>query len=71
MKPIVTVLTPVYNGLPFLIDSIESILRQSYKEFDYLIIDDASPDKKVVDCIKSFQDSRIKFVRNERLVLNM
>ena len=65
MKPIVTVLTPVYNGLPFLIDSIESILSQSYKEFDYLIIDDASPDKKVVDCIKSFQDSRIKFVRND------
>ena len=48
MKPKVTVLTCVYNGLPHLKDAIESTLNQTYKDFEYLIIDDASPDRNVI-----------------------
>ena len=48
MKPKVTVLTCVYNGLPYLKDSIDSILSQTYSDFEYLIIDDASPDNNVI-----------------------
>jgi len=65
MRPIVTVLTPVYNGLPYLRDSIQSILDQSYKEFEFLIIDDASTDEKVIEFIESFNDPRIRFIRNK------
>jgi glycosyltransferase involved in cell wall biosynthesis len=64
-QPSVTVLTTVYNGMPYLEEAIKSILDQSYENFEYLIIDDASPDPAVLDCIRSFSDSRIKLVINE------
>ena len=35
----VTVLTLVYNGMPYLKDAIESTLNQTYTNFDYMIID--------------------------------
>jgi len=61
----VTVLTTVYNGLPYLKESIESTLNQTYSNFDFLIIDDASPDPEVIKCIRSYKDSRINLVINE------
>mgnify|MGYP001192613441 CR=1 FL=1 len=64
-KPQVTVLTLVYNGLPFLKDSIESTLSQTYKDFKFLILDDASPDPDVSKLIESYDDKRIEYVRNE------
>ena len=51
MKPKVTVLTCVYNGLPYLKEAIDSTLSQTYSDFEYLIIDDASTDKEVVKFI--------------------
>jgi len=63
MKPNVTVLMPVYNGLPYLREAIESILNQTYTDFEFLIIDDASTDESL-DCINSYQDSRIKVIQN-------
>ena len=65
IKPSVTVLTTVYNGLPFLKEAIESTLDQTFADFTYLIIDDASPDKNVVPFIKSYLDPRIKLICNE------
>ncbi len=62
----VTVLTTTYNGMPYLEEAIRSTLNQSYDEFNYLIVDDASPDKNVVDCVKSFDDERIQLVVNEK-----
>ena len=66
MKPKVTVLTCVYNGLPYLKDAIESTLNQTYENFEYLIIDDASSDKNVIKFIESYDDSRIRFIKNEK-----
>lgn len=65
MNPQVTVLTAVYNGLPYLKEAIESTLNQSYSNFEYLIIDDGSIDGSI-KCIESYTDPRIRFVRNER-----
>jgi glycosyltransferase involved in cell wall biosynthesis len=42
--PRVTVVTPVYNGAAFLREAIESILQQTFTDFEYLIIDDGSTD---------------------------
>ena len=64
MKPRITVLTAVYNGLPYLPEAIESTLNQTLTNFEYLIIDDASTDESV-ECIMSYKDSRIRLVRNE------
>jgi glycosyltransferase involved in cell wall biosynthesis len=65
MQPRVTVLTTVYNGLPYLQEAIESTLNQTFSDFEYLIIDDASTDESV-ECIQSYRDPRIHFVRNEQ-----
>lgn len=63
--PMVTVLMPVYNGERYLRESIESILNQTFKDFEFLIINDGSSDGSR-DIIKSYNDERIRFVENER-----
>jgi hypothetical protein len=42
--PAVSVVMPVYNGLPYLDDSIESILGQTFEDFELLVLDDGSTD---------------------------
>ncbi|TAK57887.1 MAG: glycosyltransferase [Bacteroidetes bacterium] len=59
----VSVLMPVYNGEKFLSEAIESILHQTYSDFEFLIIDDGSRDNSV-EIIKSYQDKRIRLIRN-------
>ena len=65
-KPTVTVLTTVYNGLPHLKQAIESTLTQTYEDFNYLIIDDASSDQEVVPFIEQYKDKRINLVVNDK-----
>lgn len=62
--PEVTVLMPVYNGEKYLCETIESILGQSFTDFEFLIIDDGSKDKSA-EIIFSFDDPRIRYVKNE------
>jgi glycosyltransferase involved in cell wall biosynthesis len=62
--PAITVLMPVYNAERFLRDSVESILSQSFTNFEFLIIDDGSTDKSV-NIIESYTDKRIRLVKNE------
>ena len=45
--PLLTVLMPVYNADKFLAESINSILSQTYSDFEMLILDDASTLKKI------------------------
>ncbi|WP_343338768.1 Undecaprenyl-phosphate 4-deoxy-4-formamido-L-arabinose transferase [Terrisporobacter petrolearius] len=65
MEKLVTVFMPVYNTEKYLRQSIESILNQTYKNFELLIIDDGSTDSSV-DIIKSYNDDRIILVKNEK-----
>jgi glycosyltransferase involved in cell wall biosynthesis len=59
----VTVLMPVYNADEFLREAIDSILNQTYDEFEFLIINDGSTDSSV-NIIESYRDDRIKLVHN-------
>ena len=61
--PRVTVLMPVYNAERFLQEAISSVLEQSFKPFEFLIIDDGSTDRSA-EIVESFRDPRIRFVRN-------
>jgi glycosyltransferase involved in cell wall biosynthesis len=63
--PTVTVLMPVYNGEKYLRESIESILEQTFTDFDFLIIDDGSTDDSSL-IINSYNDTRIKYIKNEK-----
>jgi glycosyltransferase involved in cell wall biosynthesis len=61
--PKVTVLMSVYNGRRYLSDAIESILNQTWPDFEFLIINDGSTDNSR-EIIKSFNDPRIRLVDN-------
>ena len=61
VKPLLTVLMPVYNAEEFLKDSIGSVLKQTYYNFELLILDDASTDNSL-NIIQDYakEDKRIK-----------
>lgn len=63
-QPKITVLMPVYNGEKFLREAIDSILNQTFTDFEFLIIDDASTDK-TKQIINGFHDSRIIIINNK------
>lgn len=63
--PLVTILMPVFNGQTHLAAAIESILKQSYAHFEFLIIDDGSTDQSA-HIIATYTDSRIRFLSNWR-----
>lgn len=63
-NPKVTVLMPVYDGARYLKQAINSILAQTYTNFELLIIDDASTDDSN-RIIQSFKDERIRLVTHK------
>lgn len=65
MSPKVTVLMPVYNGEKYLRESIDSILNQTFGDFEFLIINDGSNDNSA-GIVRSYNDKRINFVENEQ-----
>ena len=64
MMPKVTVLMSVYNGEKYLREAMESILNQTFGDFEFLIINDASTDTSK-EIILSYADLRIVYVENE------
>ncbi len=62
IAPDITVIMPVYNAGKYLKEAIDSILHQSFKNFEFFIIDDASTDESVA-IINSYNDTRIQFIR--------
>lgn len=65
-SPLVTVLLPAYNAEKFIIPAIESILDQTYKNFEFIIIDDGSKDS-TWEIIQKYakKDRRVKAIKNE------
>jgi len=66
-KPLVSILMPAYNAEKYIGNSIESILNQTFKDFELIISDDASTDK-TWDIIKKYKqkDGRIVVTRNAK-----
>lgn len=64
MTPRVTVLLAVHNGEPYVRDAVGSMLAQTYGDFEFVIVDDASTDTTIAT-IESFDDDRIRLLRNE------
>ncbi|MDD4026692.1 MAG: glycosyltransferase family 2 protein [Candidatus Shapirobacteria bacterium] len=65
-NPLVTIYMPVFNATPYLSQAIESILNQSFSNFEFIIVDDASTDDSW-KIIKSYakKDSRIVTIKNQ------
>ncbi len=60
MRPI-TVLIPVYNSAPFIQDTINSVLSQTFPDFELLAMDDGSTDQGP-EIIRSYMDSRTRYI---------
>ena len=70
VKPMVSVLLPVYNAQETVARAIQSILRQTFQEFELLVINDGSRDGSL-EVVKRFRDPRIRVIdltRNGGLV---
>lgn len=65
--PKVTVLMPTYNVEPYVRESIESVLNQTFTDFQLLVMDDHSTDG-TLDVVRKINDSRIRIVQNEKNV---
>lgn len=67
MSHVVDVIMPVYNAAPYLRKSIESILKQTFSNFQFIIIDDGSTDESW-EILEHYakQDTRIILLRNKR-----
>lgn len=61
--PQVTVLMPVYNAEAYVLESVESILSQTFTDFELLIINDASTDGSL-EILESIKDPRIRLISN-------
>ncbi len=65
--PKVSVLTPLYNTNPkFLREMIESILNQSFKDFEFLLLNDSPDNTEIKKIVLSYNDSRITYIENNK-----
>jgi glycosyltransferase involved in cell wall biosynthesis len=64
MNPKVTVLMPVYNGEEFLSEAIESILNQTFHDFEFLIISEHDTSEESLFIINNYKDERIRHIHN-------
>lgn len=67
-RPEISVIIPVYNGSNYLGSAIESVLHQSFSDFELIIVDDGSDAKhRIGDLVRKYSktDSRIKFIEKQ------
>ena len=61
---LISIVIPLYNKEKFIKNTINSVLRQSYKDFELVIVDDGSTDDSV-NIVKSISDSRIRIISKQ------
>ena len=64
-NPLVSVIVPTYNRAEFIMESVGSVLNQTYKNLEIIIVDDASPDN-TAEVIQAIDDDRVRYVCNEK-----
>lgn len=65
MSPLVSILMPVYNTAPYLKEAMDSILSQTFKDFELIVLNDCSPDN-ADEILDTYNDTRIVRYKGER-----
>lgn len=63
--PLLSIIMPVYNGAAFIGQSVESLLAQTFTNFELLVVDDGSTDESI-PIVEAFNDIRIRVIRNDK-----
>src|ERR1039457_6206099 len=68
-RPLVSVVTPVYNGEPYLTECIESVLAQTYSNWEHIIVNNCSTDRTLEIALEyAKKDNRIRVHNNRDFV---
>lgn len=63
-NPLISVVMSIYNGERYLREAIKSILNQTWKDFEYIVVDDGSTDSSLA-ILQSIKDERLRIIANE------
>ena len=62
--PFFTIVSPLYNKAKYIEKTIEGVLNQDFKNFEYIIVDDGSTDNGA-NIVNEFKDERIKLLKQK------
>lgn len=62
--PVVSVIVPVYRSERYVLETIRSVVTQSFQDFEVVVVDDGSPDRSIELC-RSIDDPRIRYVHQQ------
>lgn len=65
LQPVATILITAFNAEKYIAETIESVLNQTFQDFELLIVDDGCADNTYVQILE-FSDTRIRVIRNEQ-----
>ena len=65
MKPLISVIMPAFNAELYVEEAVRSILDQTFRDFEFIIVDDGSTDR-TPEILRTFTDPRIRLLFNER-----
>ena len=66
MEELVSVIMPSYNTAHFIKETIESVLAQTYSNWELIIVDDCSTDNTDKVVSEYLEDERIRYIKNEK-----
>jgi glycosyltransferase involved in cell wall biosynthesis len=66
MSPRISVCIPSYNSQDYICETVDSILGQTFSDFELIVVDDGSTDE-TVDRLESYQDSRLRVIRGDHV----
>lgn len=64
-RPIVSICIPVYNGAPYLTSTVESVMSQTFQDFEVVILDNCSTDG-TAEVAARFSDPRVRILRHQQ-----
>ena len=66
MKPVISIITPVYKAEKYMRRCIDSLLAQTFTDFELILVDDGSPDNSGAICDEyASKDPRVKVIHKE------